>query len=51
MFRFGKILVAHDLGAGSDRAMERARQLAGQWQLPHRCDDHIPGFWMCRTTS
>ena len=27
-------MVAHDLGAGSDRAMERARQLAGQWQLP-----------------
>ena len=34
MFRFERILVAHDLGAGSDRALERAQQLAAQWQVP-----------------
>jgi nucleotide-binding universal stress UspA family protein len=32
--RFERILVASDLGARSDRAVDRARQLADAWQVP-----------------
>ena len=32
--RFERILVASDLGARSDRALDRARQLADAWQVP-----------------
>ena len=42
MFRFERILVAHDLGAGSDRALERAQQLATQWQVPLQAVHAMP---------
>src|SRR5690606_30715182 len=49
-----RILLATDLGARSDRALDRAIQLAGQWQVPlhvvHAAPRDAAGAWSAADT-